>query len=61
MKEAYVTYNVSNGIYHIELTIDGEFAGGGTTGTKDYENAYVFASKVAKTKGARLAWFRKEG
>jgi len=60
MKDAYVTYTIVNSIYHIEMKIDGEFICGGITGVKDFNNAYSFASKIAKNHNARLAWFRKE-
>lgn len=59
MTKAYATYQKRNGQYTIELTINGEFAGGGEAGTTK-EMAYDFASKVAYSKGARLERFAKE-
>ncbi len=58
MKKAYVGYKKMNGIYHIELTINGEWEGGGATGTKTKEEAYNFACKIAASKNARVECFR---
>jgi hypothetical protein len=57
MKRAWVSYTKIRGEYFIECHIDGEWSGGGTTGCKSFEEAYIFASKVAKSKGDRLERF----
>jgi len=60
MKKAYATYEIINGFYHIELTINKEFAGGGTTPTLNtYEKAYNFACMIANSKNSRLETFRR--
>jgi len=60
MKKANATYEIVNGLYHIELTIDGIWEGGGTTPTANtYEKAYDFACKVANSKNSRLETFRR--
>ena len=60
MKKAKATYEIINGLYHIELTIDGIWVGGGTTPTANtYEKAYDFAYMVANSKDARLDTFRR--
>jgi len=60
MKKAYATYEIINGLYHIELTINEEFAGGGTTPTiNTYEKAYNFAYMIANSKNSRLETFRR--
>ena len=60
MKKAHATYEIINGFYHIELTINDMWAGGGTTPTANtYEKGYDFACMVANSKGARLETFRR--
>ena len=60
MKKANAIYEVINSLYHIELIINGEWAGGGTTPTANtYEKGYNFACMVANSKGARLETFKR--
>lgn len=57
MRKAYVKYSVVGGVYHIAVTINGSFDGGGNTGCRSYEEAYNYASKVVASKNARLEFF----
>ena len=53
----YVTFTKNNGVYHIELLLNNEWAGGGSTGCQSYEEAYMWASRLAATKGGRIERF----
>jgi len=53
-----VTYTIISGIYHVELTGAGSWFGGGNTGCSSYDEAYMFASKLAQSKGGRVERFR---
>jgi hypothetical protein len=57
MKKAWVSYEKIRGEYYIEVYINGEWEGGGSTGCRNYDAAYDHACKVVKTKGARLERF----
>jgi len=60
VKECWVSYKKVRGIYHIDLTINGEWSGGGNTGCNNYNEAYNYACKVAKTKEAHVERFYKK-
>lgn len=53
----YVTFSKNNGVYHIEMILNNEWAGGGSTGCRSYDEAYEWACKLARTKGGRVARF----
>ena len=53
-------YYVLRGEYHIELTSNGVFFGGGNSGCRSYDSAYNFAFKLSETKGGRLESFSKD-
>lgn len=57
MKDMYVTYNLNKDGYHIECKIDNEVVCGGRTDCFDYDDAYIFTLKIAKTKNARIVRF----
>lgn len=60
MKNYYtVKYQQVNGKYHIELTLNGEFCGGGNTECSHFEDAYTFACQIARSKGGIVDRFIK--
>lgn len=54
---AWATYWRVSGIYCIELTINDAWAGGGSTGVRDYNEAYSVACRAAQAKGCNLERF----
>jgi len=51
------TYEIVSGIYHIELSVNAVVVAGGNTGCSSYGEAYIYASKVASSKGYSLDRF----